>query len=323
MEIDPNPSNVMQKKNSKIKNWLIVGGLALILIFLVTFIFPGVPFCHEIKVTSNTASLDGAFIDNSLYSENKENLYPVEVVGSYRHATGICAIPDGGMSKLVNFTISVFEDNAKTKQLAYFDKSTLGLRSLSSTYFEGQNSAITIFPYSPTEYEIIVAANSLDQLQPASDPVYIKVNRTDRSAVLISSSQSKYVNHEKAKFQRVMGEDCWKYQTCAGAESVLNIYGKKIPYDPGVWTLIEDRYCTPAKGENGKKYNGTPCDVIGFTFKYKKSDNPEDKIIEGGRQPMACDHTKERFCDDGLAIRTNSTNEEVTDFYTYLVMNLK
>lgn len=55
----------------------------------------------------------------------------------------------------------------------------------------------------------------------------------------------------------------------------------------------------------------------------KKSDNPEDKIIEGGRQPMACDHTKERFCDDGLAIRTNSTNEEVTDFYTYLVMNLK
>lgn len=94
-----------------------------------------------------------------------------------------------------------------------------------------------------------------------------------------------------------------------------------IRYDSNKWIPIDDRYCFPSEGENGIKYNGTPCDLIGFTFKYLDPGATSDDVITvGGWQPMACDVIlKKTKCSDAYSMVTSSNNKEVLSFYDYLI----
>jgi hypothetical protein len=100
---------------------------------------------------------------------------------------------------------------------------------------------------------------------------------------------------------------------------------KVIEYNQNSWNIKENRYCTPAQGNSGVKYDGTPCDLVGLTFVYiTGTSGGSDNIYVGGIQPMACaDRVSKTKCDDSLALVTNSTKKEVLDFYDYLYTTLK
>jgi hypothetical protein len=142
-------------------------------IMLIYFAFLIIPFCH-----TNTISKNNIF--------SNEGFFPVDVTYQYRRAVGICAVPDGGTSKPVNFTVSFYEDTQRTKLLAYFDKESLGLHEL-------WNGHIIIFPYSDTEQEVIILSDSGGLYQPDSDSTYFRVNNVNKSVVHILPQESKYV----------------------------------------------------------------------------------------------------------------------------------
>jgi len=99
---------------------------------------------------------------------------------------------------------------------------------------------------------------------------------------------------------------------------------KIISYDSNLWKLVEKRYCTPAQGEGDKKYDGTPCDLVGFDFIFKNTVDGFDSIYMGGRQPMGCDVIMNATkCDDRLALVTSSNKKVVLDFYDYLLKLLQ
>lgn len=108
------------------------------------------------------------------------------------------------------------------------------------------------------------------------------------------------------------------------SDATFNIYNKSIKYNPEVWELEENRYCTPAMGSNGLKHDGTPCDLIGFMFKYRANTmDGSDNIVMGGRQPMSCSQiTNATRCEDRFALVTSSDNPDVFRFYDYILDTL-
>lgn len=109
--------------------------------------------------------------------------------------------------------------------------------------------------------------------------------------------------------------------TLGEKSATYNYNGTKFMYDPDLWEPTDNRYCSPADGENGKKYDGTPCDLIGFTFQYKGAGaNNTDTIVMGGWQPMACDVIQNKTkCSDAYSMVTSSNKKEVLDYYDYLI----
>lgn len=209
--------SIIIQNSNPYKKWLILAIVGIV----VFFIFLKIPFCYENNARIETASLEGAFVDVSGYpeaSKEKENFFSIEATEKYKAAASVCAIPDGGFSKTIDFSISIFEDKQKTKLLAYFDKEMLGLRRLVMAYSFGKNSAITIFPYSDTEYEIIVLASALDQKNPTYNPVYLNVDKSSKLITLISPENSKYIANKKAFDKKIKDQGCLMYGTCSNQD---------------------------------------------------------------------------------------------------------
>ncbi len=203
LSLEKNKFEFLFKNKIHYKKWIIFFSI----IVLSYFVLSKIPFCHENTIRNEVADIEAAHIDESFHSGKIEDFYPVEAVEKYRMPVGICTFPDGGMSKTVDFTISVFEDSQKTKVLSYFDKKTLGLHSLAGSYGGGKgNSAITIFPYSDIEYEIIVSAYGYGEDKSTYLPVYLKVDKSKKSVELIKSTESKYLAKEKALFEDSTGK---------------------------------------------------------------------------------------------------------------------
>jgi hypothetical protein len=174
----------IQDKSKNIKLFIFI----VIIIVIIIFLISRIEFCYSNKLKSYVDNAEGAVIFNNLNKDyTKEDFYPIEVKEIYKKPVGICTIPDGGISKVVNSTISIFEDKEKTKQLASFDKKTLGLFSPS-----WGTTSIKFFPYNKSEYEIIIPVGLTGEQQGQFKTFYLKVNKLDKSISFIKESESKY-----------------------------------------------------------------------------------------------------------------------------------
>lgn len=220
-----------QNKSKNIKLFIFI----CIIIGIIIFLISRIEFCHSNKVTDHIDKAEDAVIFNNINKDfTKEDFYPIEVKESYRKPVGICTFPDGGMSEAVNSTISIFEDKEKTKQLAYFDKKTLGLFSVG-----GGTTSIKFFPYNKSEYEIIIPVGLTGEQQGQTETFYLKVNKLDKSIRFIKESESKYEAMMKSSMDEFRAEQNIKPRPRENIEITAKL-GQKIKDGKNVEYLIKN-----------------------------------------------------------------------------------